>query len=49
MCPLYIRVAARIVAETGATVTDFSTLIYKKLYQEKDLIDIGVLRCVLEL
>ncbi|KAH7424687.1 hypothetical protein KP509_11G019400 [Ceratopteris richardii] len=39
-----IDVLAKIVAESGARVTDFETLFYKKATQESKVLDIGVLR-----
>ena len=39
-----IEVMGKIVAQTGAAITSFATLWYKKELHEKTLIDIGVLR-----
>ncbi|KAJ7083763.1 hypothetical protein C8R44DRAFT_991939 [Mycena epipterygia] len=39
-----IKVMANIVAQTGATIDSFPTVIYKNEYHEKTLVDIGVLR-----
>lgn len=39
-----IKDLAKIVAWSGATITDFGTVFYKREYHEKTVIDIGVLR-----
>jgi hypothetical protein len=39
-----IDVLAKIVAQTGATVDSFETLLYKKEKHEKTMVDIGILR-----
>ena len=39
-----IEVMGKIVAQTGAAITSFATLLYKKELHEKTLVDIGVLR-----
>ena len=39
-----IKVLAQIVAQTGATIDSFETLVVKKESHDKTLVDIGVLR-----
>lgn len=39
-----IEIVAKIVAQSGATITDVGTLFYKREYHETQVMDIGVLR-----